>query len=129
MENPLGRGFLPVSDKIATRKDITPAAKLVHAVLSRLQSGKAMSYPSYDAIARMAGISRSQAIRAVNQLEALNLVEVRVARSGPKKLDMDGRTAVRYTTNLFMIRSGQEPVRKRRASRKLQLAQSQDDTQ
>jgi len=62
------RGFILLPDELASRVDLTPAHKLVLAVIGRIQGKSASCYPSMEYIAASAGISERTARRAINDL-------------------------------------------------------------
>jgi DNA-binding Lrp family transcriptional regulator len=75
-KKPSKKGFSPLMDGIAQRRDISAQAKLIHALLRRLQGLDVVSFPSYAGIAHLTGCSRLTAIRRIRELEAAGLLEV-----------------------------------------------------
>ena len=70
-------GYLSVPDAIASREDLTPAAKLVAAAYGRhLGGAKTDAWPSLPRVAAMCGCSVSAAARGREQLRAAGLIAV-----------------------------------------------------
>ena len=61
-------GYILIPDDISPRKDINCAQKMILGVLGRLQGDSGSCFPSLEYIAEAVGISRSQAVRLINDL-------------------------------------------------------------
>ncbi|MCH8148250.1 MAG: helix-turn-helix domain-containing protein [Planctomycetes bacterium] len=74
--------FVKLTVAVLARRDLTPAGKLVYAVIVDAMRGKVKSWPSVRAIAHQAGLSRNTVTRAVTHLEQMDLIEVRRGNRG-----------------------------------------------
>ncbi len=62
-------GYILIPCKVARRKDLSAAHKLILGELGRLQGDKASSFPSYESLVEATGISRRQVARIVRDLK------------------------------------------------------------
>lgn len=63
------RGYYLIPDDQMPRLDLSPAHKLVMAVLARLQGDSASCFPSLEYIGRAVGLSRRQVKRIISDLK------------------------------------------------------------
>lgn len=107
---------------VRIRKDrrLSPGARLVwQAVAFGFVGGRAYAFPSLDAIAAEAGVSRATAVRAVPELERLGYLEV--FRSYVRRQDRRGRMTPRREPNRYVLplpshKAHPAPGTKRRSS-------------
>ena len=72
----LGGKYCKMSLDILARKDLSPTAKLVHAVLRDFANNKGLAWPATDTIARMVGRSERMVQTALRELEKINAIEL-----------------------------------------------------
>ena len=83
-EKEVNKRFYKLPEDLLNRRDLTLTAKVVFAVLLRRQGGNEEAWTGYKRLADDIGISKMSAIRAVQELEKLGLIEV-TARGGGTK--------------------------------------------
>jgi hypothetical protein len=113
----MAEGWSPIPDWLMEHAGVSAQAKLIWTVLHRLQGNDACSYPSYKALARMAGgITERQLLRYIDELESKWLLEIRITSFTGAETNPYG-----FRSNLFVVHEGNDRYPTRASQRKARL--------
>jgi DNA-binding transcriptional ArsR family regulator len=97
---PPSQRFTKLPDPLLARRDLTPTAKLLLALMARRAGKTGVCCTYYRHLARDLGISKSTLLRALAQLKAAGWIEAAPMATNPPKLD---DTRMHYVINIDNI--------------------------